>query len=44
MRLLLLTATTIFSLGCGTGWAQIAAMPNVTTPPSSTLAPTTPPS
>jgi hypothetical protein len=42
MRLLLLTATTIFSLGCGTGWTQIATMPNVTTPPSSTLAPALP--
>jgi hypothetical protein len=44
MRVLLLTAAAIFSLGCGTAWAQIAAMPNVTTPPSSTLAPATPPS
>jgi hypothetical protein len=42
MRLLLLTAAAIFSLGCGTGRAQIAAMPNVTMPPSSTLAPAFP--
>jgi hypothetical protein len=39
MRLLLLTAVAIVSLGCGTCLAQVAAMPNVTMPPSSTLAP-----
>jgi len=44
MRRLFLTAAAIFSLGCGTGLAQIAPTPNVTTPPSSTLAPATPPS
>lgn len=44
MRRLFLTATAIFSLGCGTGLAQLVPTPNVTTPPSSTLAPATPPS
>src|SRR5580704_6637040 len=42
MRLLLLTAVAIVSLGCGTCLAQVAAMPNVTMPPSSTLAPAFP--
>jgi len=42
MRLLLLTAVAIVSLGCGTCLAQTAAMPNVTTPPSSTQAPAFP--
>src|SRR5271163_1330409 len=42
MRRLFLTAAAIFSLGCGTSLAQTAAMPNVTTPPSSTLAPAYP--
>ncbi len=42
MRRLFLTAATIFSLGCGTCLAQTAAMPNVTTPPSSTQAPAFP--
>lgn len=42
MRRLFLVTATIFSLGCGTGWAQIAGMPNVTMPPSSTLAPAFP--
>jgi hypothetical protein len=42
MRLLLLTAAAIVSLGYGTCLAQIATMPNATAPPSSTQAPTFP--
>jgi hypothetical protein len=42
MRRLFLVAATIFSLGSETCLAQIAAMPNVTLPPSSTQAPTLP--
>jgi hypothetical protein len=39
MRLLFLTAAAIFSLGCGTGLAQIATVPSITTPPNSTTPP-----
>ena len=42
MRLLLLTAVAIVSLGCGTCLAQVAAMPGATAVPSSTQAPTFP--
>jgi hypothetical protein len=42
MRRLSLTAAAVLSVGCGTCLAQTAAMPNVTMPPSSTLAPAFP--
>jgi hypothetical protein len=42
MRRMFLVAATIFSLGCGTCLAQVAAVPNTTTTPSSTQAPTFP--
>jgi hypothetical protein len=42
MRRMFLTAAAVLSLGCGTCLAQTAAMPNVTMPPSSTLAPALP--